>query len=216
MSARWMSAATTSSRGRFPLISVIQYVIMSSILVALLTFLCQDVVFGKAINSFAGPYIFYAERIYMCENNAEMAWRWHFRASHFNPQKPRELQRLTGNLTGVNVTIDDSLGAKILLDIWAQNQWKENAFLFSFKDKACTLIRVLAPTFYGQILKQKETKGDCILKPGIYEANDTPVEWVFPKVPIMPYGRYRMKILLGTAPKLYGCFTAVATMIPKV
>ncbi|XP_052126728.1 uncharacterized protein LOC127750128 [Frankliniella occidentalis] len=186
-------------------------------LVAMLILLCQDEgIHGKAINSFAGPYICYVDRFYNCENNVELAWTFRLRVSHFNPQKPRELQRLTGNITGVNTTVDDSLGVKIIVDLWAQNQWKQNAFIYPFPDKGCTLIRVLVPHFYSQILKQKETKGKCILKPGIYEANNTPVEWVFPKVPIFPYGRYRTAVIFSKAEKQVGCFTAEAVMIPKV
>ncbi|XP_052128452.1 uncharacterized protein LOC113215105, partial [Frankliniella occidentalis] len=175
---------------------------MSFRLVALLTLLCKDGIHGKAINSFAGPYTAYIERFYTCENNVAMAWRVYFRTSHFNPQKPRELQRLTGNVTGVNVTLDDSLWCKVYFDVWAQNQWKENAFVFKFQDKACTMLRVLTPDYYEKILNQSASaESACIIKPGIYVVYNTPVKWEFPKIPIMPYGRYKAKIFSGKGKK---------------
>ncbi|XP_052131384.1 uncharacterized protein LOC127751625 isoform X2 [Frankliniella occidentalis] len=107
---------------------------------------------GRAINSFAGPYILHADLFYMCEPpNRQLPWRWFFRTSHYNPRTPKELQRLTGNVTSVNITTDDSVWMRIFLDIWSNNQWKENAFVVFFKDKACTNLKVHLPGFYKNV-----------------------------------------------------------------
>ncbi|XP_052127868.1 uncharacterized protein LOC113213845 isoform X2 [Frankliniella occidentalis] len=109
---------------------------MALILVALLTLLCQKVHHSNAFNSFAGPYIVVIEDrgAYSCElPNNHILWGWHWRTSHFNPNRPREKQLLTGNITGLNVTLDDSWSATVSMDSLSNNQWKENALVFPWK-----------------------------------------------------------------------------------
>ncbi|XP_026283711.1 uncharacterized protein LOC113210098 isoform X3 [Frankliniella occidentalis] len=110
----------------------------------------------KIINSVIGPYIAYGERFYMCEpNNRLLPCRWNIRASHFNPYKPKELQRLTGNVTST-VTVNDDCWAKVVVDVRSNNQWKENAFVFNFNDGACRVLKENIPAFYKQVLKGKD------------------------------------------------------------
>ncbi|XP_052129807.1 uncharacterized protein LOC127750993 [Frankliniella occidentalis] len=188
---------------------------MSFIRVALLALLCQKGTHSKAINSFAGPYTLYTERFYMCELNRSFpAWGWHFRTTRFNPYKPREIQLLTGNLT-VSQPMDDSSWGKIVMDVWAHDQWKENSFVFEFKNKGCTNLKQNIPSFYEHAFKKRETKASCIIRPGVYELNDAPVKWEYPNLPIMPYGRYRLKMKAGNTDP-YCCFMVDVRVIPKV
>ncbi|XP_052133640.1 uncharacterized protein LOC113217293 [Frankliniella occidentalis] len=129
---------------------------MSLILIAL-ALVSQAGIHGKAFNSVLGPYISYGERFYMCEepNNRPLAWTWYLRATHFNPLKPNELQRLTGNLTIADVPFDNSLWAKVIADVRSNNQWKENAFIFRFKG-AYRSLKQNIPGFYERVLKRGE------------------------------------------------------------
>ncbi|XP_052122366.1 uncharacterized protein LOC113213664 [Frankliniella occidentalis] len=151
----------------------------------------------------------------MCElQNRTPAWKWNIHTTRFNPYKPREILLLSGNVTGVNGSLDDNCWGKIILDVWRNNQWKENAFVFFRKDKACTHIKTNVPTLYEPLFKKRETKGQCILKPGVYELNNAPVKWVFPNIPIMPYGRYRFR-MTGGRTESYTCMACELTVIPK-
>ncbi|XP_026289822.1 uncharacterized protein LOC113214601 isoform X2 [Frankliniella occidentalis] len=189
------------------------------ILLVPLALMCQQAIHGKRYNSLVGPYVAYGELFYSCDpNNTTLPWNWHLRASHFNPYKPKELQLVTGNVTGVNVAIDDSCWAKVVVDLWSNNQWKENAFIFYFKNGACHALTDNMPGFYEQFFKtqmMQENKGRCIVKPGVYKVNNTPVDWTFPRVPIIPYGRYRFRLSAGKAENVYGCVMADARTVPK-
>ncbi|XP_026273425.2 uncharacterized protein LOC113203124 isoform X2 [Frankliniella occidentalis] len=171
--------------------------IMASTLLALT--LCSAGIQGKAINSVIGPFIAYAERFYMCEtDNQPLLWRWFLRATHFNPLRPKELQRLTGNVTATGGLLDDSDWLKIIVDTRSNNQWKENAYVFKFNDHACLTIKVNIPDFYEKLLKKRNVKGACFFRPGVYEINDAPMNWTFPNVPIFPYGQYRYRLMIAT------------------
>ncbi|XP_052128220.1 uncharacterized protein LOC127748621 isoform X2 [Frankliniella occidentalis] len=114
-----------------------------------------------------GPWTANVERFSMCEEpNRPLYWRWFFRTSHYNPQKPTELQLLTGNKTGRDVPYDDSLWMKISFAVWSNNQWKENSFVMYFQDKACSNIRDnLFPDFYRKVYKKTDTTGVCTISP---------------------------------------------------
>ncbi|XP_052123341.1 uncharacterized protein LOC113205164 isoform X2 [Frankliniella occidentalis] len=143
----------------------------SIILVALIA--RQADVLGKSFNSFAGPWIGYVDRFYLCEEpNHPLPWRWHLRGTHFNPQKPTELQLLTGNMTFEKEPLDDSTWIKVLMAVWTNNQWKENSFIFHFKDKGCTAIKENMAGFYEIFFKKTETQGACIIKPKIEVADE--------------------------------------------
>ncbi|XP_052121249.1 uncharacterized protein LOC127749001 [Frankliniella occidentalis] len=129
-----------------------------SFLLVLLAIMVKQGTLGKAINTLIGPYIAYGDRFFMCEPN--LPSKWYIRASHFNPQKPKELQVLTGNATFA-IPYDDGC-------------W------------------------------------------GVYEANNTPVDWTFPNVPVMPYGHYRLRALFGNKSEMAnGCWAVHCYVIPK-
>ncbi|XP_052124572.1 uncharacterized protein LOC127749637 isoform X2 [Frankliniella occidentalis] len=167
----------------------------------------------KAINSFAGPYVAYADRFINCEQ--QYAWRMYLRATHFNPQKPNELQLLNGNLTATK-GFDDNCWAKVYLDIRNNNQWKENAFVFEFKDKACTTLRTNLPgpanIFFG---KGNGERKPCVIPPGVHKADQEPVDWTFPKFPVMPYGHYKFR-LNSNANEIILCLQVECHIIPKL
>ncbi|XP_026274879.1 uncharacterized protein LOC113204090 [Frankliniella occidentalis] len=185
---------------------------MSLILVIVL--LCQKAIHGKAINSLFGPYIAYVERFYNCGPD-DLPWQWHLRVTHFNPVKPREAQLLTGNVT-IDEPVDDSFGVKVFLDVRSNNQWKENAVVFAFKSGVCQRLKENMPTFYNLFYKKSETEGTCVLKPGVYEANNEPCEWVFPKFPILPYGQYRYRFTVSKLDRPIACLAAYCRIVPKL
>ncbi|XP_052132768.1 uncharacterized protein LOC127752145 [Frankliniella occidentalis] len=189
---------------------------MASTLVAL-ALMCSVGIHGRAINSVIGPYIAYAERYYMCEpDNRPLPWRWWVRTTHFNPVRPKVLPRITGNMTSTSGDLDDSVWVKTIVDVRSNNQWKENAFVFKFNNKACQIAKVNSPGWYEVVLKKREVKGACIFKPGVYEFHDAPIDWNFPNVPIMPYGHYRARVMIGKAENLYACWVIEAKAVPKV
>ncbi|XP_052131958.1 uncharacterized protein LOC127751844 [Frankliniella occidentalis] len=181
----------------------------------LLAFAIKEGIHGKGINSFMGRYIIYTDRFYMCEPN--LPSKWYIRASHFNPQKPKELQVLTGNAM-LSFLTDDSTWLKIVIDVRSNNQWKENAFVFYFKDNACRALKENIPEIYNEVFKQGEViKGaHCMVKPGVYEVNKAPANWTCPNIPIMPYGHYRYRSWFGKPEKVsYGCWAVDFHIIPK-
>ncbi|XP_052132008.1 uncharacterized protein LOC113209330 [Frankliniella occidentalis] len=152
----------------------------------------------------------------MCEP-PKYPWLVNLRASHFNPYKPKELQLLTGNVTGVNVTVDDGFWIKLMLALRSNNQWKDNYLVFTLNDKACTNFKVHMPGLYkilfGPNLNLKE---ECLLKPGTYNVNNTPIDWTFPKFPVMPYGRFKVKLTMGKAEQLATCLFIELRHMPKL
>ncbi|KAK3908601.1 Eukaryotic translation initiation factor 3 subunit E [Frankliniella fusca] len=111
---------------------------------------------SKAINSFAGPYTAYADRIYMCDPDRQYRMKWVLRTTHFNPRKPAELQLMSGNMT-LTVPITDSLAGNATVDRWANNQWKENAFKAVFPNGACQHTRRNIPGFFKLLFRPGNT-----------------------------------------------------------
>ncbi|XP_052124758.1 uncharacterized protein LOC127749672 [Frankliniella occidentalis] len=183
--------------------------------VVVLAHTSQRVICGTTIYSAIGPYRAFTERFYEC-NPHPRPWRWHFRTTRFNPYKPKEIQLLTGNITLGNKSFDDSLPITVILDTRSNNQWKENAFIFTFKSRACTTIKTNIPVLYEQLFKKREINGVCSHQPGVYEVNNAPVEWIFPNFPMMPYGFYKFKIKFGTAENLIMCGVVECRIIPRL
>ncbi|XP_052125610.1 uncharacterized protein LOC127749832 [Frankliniella occidentalis] len=187
-----------------------------ALLLVPLAVMCHEGTHGKRFNSLVGPFIASVDRYYMCEpNNRPLPWRWHLRTTHFNPHKPKELQHLTGNITA-NETFDDSCWGRVILDAWSNNQWKENAFVFYFKNNGCKAFKENIPGLYDLVFKKTETKGTCKMKPGVYELNNAPINWTYPKVPIMPYGHFRFRLTIGRAENLFACLVVECYTVPKV
>ncbi|XP_026287610.1 uncharacterized protein LOC113212946 [Frankliniella occidentalis] len=187
------------------------------LLVPLLALIGTDAIHGKVINSLIGPYITYGERFYTCEPvNPTLPWKWYIRHSHFNPRKPKELQRLTGNVTGSTYSYDDSCWGKAVVDVRSNNQWKENAFVFDFKNNPCRAFRENMPGIFNFLYKQGGVEGTCKFKPEIYLLNDTPMDWTFPNIPVLPYGHYRVRVSAGKAEIVFCCLAADVRVIPKL
>ncbi len=49
----------------------------------------------------------------------------------------------------------------------------------------------------------------------VYEVKDKPIAWSFPTFPIMPYGKYRFRMMVGGGKTQFLCFVAECTVIPK-
>ena len=56
----------------------------------------------------------------------------------------------------------------------------------------------------------------CSLK-GYYEVKDEPIPWLFPKFPVLPYGKYRFRLRAGHAPgaPAGACLVVDVNIIPK-
>ncbi|XP_052130795.1 uncharacterized protein LOC127751367 isoform X2 [Frankliniella occidentalis] len=98
-----------------------------------------------------------------------------------------------------SISIDDSAWVRVNLDVRNNNQWKENAFIFDFKDKACSMISSHIPGFYHVVFDKdgKAPKSPCIIPAGVYVVNQEPIDWTFPNFPVLPYGHYQFKIRIG-------------------
>ncbi|KAK3922671.1 Spermidine/putrescine import ATP-binding protein PotA [Frankliniella fusca] len=169
---------------------------------------------SKAINSFAGPYIAYADRIYMCDPDRQHKMAWALRTSHFNPRKPAELQLISGNLT-LTLPLTDSLAGNATVDRWANNQWKENAFQGVFPNGACRHTRRNIPGFFELFFRPGNTDV-CRVEAGVYQVERRPVNWTFPNFPIFPYGFYRFKIRFIKGNDLLFCGAVDCHAIPKL
>ncbi|KAK3914354.1 Succinyl-diaminopimelate desuccinylase [Frankliniella fusca] len=104
----------------------------------------------------------------------------------------------------------------IVLDVRSNNVWKENAFIFDFKDKACSVAQKNIPgffkLFFGAIVQKK---GSCSVDPGVYVADQQPIDWTFPTFPVMPYGYYRFRLTAGTGKVKAMCFMCECHVIPR-
>ncbi|XP_052126783.1 uncharacterized protein LOC127750141 [Frankliniella occidentalis] len=115
---------------------------------------------------------------------------------------------------GVHGKVINSVIMKIIADIWSNNQWKENAYVFKFS-QPCRNFKENVPGFYEQLLRKREVKGACLFRPGVYEINDAPMNWTFPNIPIMPYRQYRVRIMVGKAENLHACWVVECRTIPR-
>ncbi|XP_034238461.1 uncharacterized protein LOC117643598 [Thrips palmi] len=171
---------------------------------------------GKAINSYAGKYIVYTDTFYMCDS--ENTWYWNLKTTHWNPAKPSELQRISGWVNATGPSLTDGSWVNIIMDARANNQWKQNAFVFKFPNGACTTIKKQIPEFWNVVLKlPRSDKTPCSIPPQFYEVNDEAIAWLFPSVPIMPYGMYRFRLTGGPPGKpAMGCFVVECHVVPKM
>ncbi|XP_034239148.1 uncharacterized protein LOC117644072 [Thrips palmi] len=166
----------------------------------------------KQLNSFAGPWIAYADKYYMCEGDYH--WSWSLKPTHFNPARPLDVQRLTG-WANATTPMTDQTFLHVTLDIWNNNMWKENAFVFKFPDHGCTMLVKNIPDFSRQVFSYKP-RTPCLIPAAFYEVNDKPVSYLFPNVPTMIYGHYRLRLASGyrgSTPE--ACFMVECHVVPK-
>ncbi|XP_034251882.1 uncharacterized protein LOC117651715 [Thrips palmi] len=187
-----------------------------TILAPLLTF---DHVRSKRLNTFAGPFIAYAHAWDLCPSDGSIEMT--LRSSHFNPLKPSERQTVSGNVS-FKIDYTDQFWSHADLALRSNNQWKENAFLFQFRKMGCSGIRDQIPDFFRVLAKHSGASMDrrepCVLPAGHYILKNEPVNWTFPNFPVMPYGRYRLRIRSRTArdsPVTRFCILVDCEVIPK-
>ncbi|XP_034247045.1 uncharacterized protein LOC117648586 [Thrips palmi] len=163
-----------------------------SLLVGVLLLNGVGQVTSKAIHSFAGPYIAFVHTVFPCPSLrlAEVS----VRASHFNPLKPFDKQTVQGYArSSYNVT--DNFLTKVTMAVRSNNQWKENAFVFTFPNSGCTAIRDHLPDLFRVIAKHSgasmNKKDPCLIPGGSYKFKNESVSWTAPHFPVMPYGRYK-------------------------
>ncbi|XP_026280895.1 uncharacterized protein LOC113208204 [Frankliniella occidentalis] len=182
----------------------------------------------KWINSFAGPWIATLGPINQCPGGrVGDIVRFNLLITQFRHpsiDSQKMLQRLTGN-----VTVDEELtnkGASILrFATRSNNQWKENALVLKFAIGCCRSLMDYFPGFTRNIYHldpddyQKGGK-PCVIPKDVYYADEEPVNWTIPKVPVLPYGLFRLQFSfdMGTEsnPKRIGCFLTETTIHPRL
>ncbi|XP_026280914.1 uncharacterized protein LOC113208220 isoform X1 [Frankliniella occidentalis] len=197
-------------------------------IVVLLTSYCEVEPATKWINSFAGPWVATLGPLKQCPGGREDdVVRFNLLISQFRHPSV-DAQKMVQRLSG-NVTVDQQLnnkGASILRAATrSNNQWKENAMVLKFAIGCCQSLMEYFPDFTRNIYKLEPNeyqKGGkpCIIPKGIYYADEEPVNWTIPKVPVLPYGLWRLQFSfdLGTEsnPKRIGCFITEATTHPRL
>ncbi|KAJ1526615.1 hypothetical protein ONE63_008201 [Megalurothrips usitatus] len=175
---------------------------------------------GRSIPSAVGPYHIAVERIDDCM--PPMASKVHVRFSHFNPSRPTDAQYAWGSYYWA-VDTDDASYFKMHISKWSNNQWKPNFFVFNFKVKGCSVLRDLLPVTKALVFDVAKSAGasyeraNCFVPTGSYELANKSVRVVLADVPVMPYGRYRATVNVGSPkqPDTINCLDAYVQFIPK-
>ncbi|XP_034232836.1 uncharacterized protein LOC117640443 [Thrips palmi] len=181
--------------------------------------LALDCVRSKRLHSYAGPFITYLHTWKACPSNKIV--EANFRPGPFSRSRPYDLQTLSGNLT-IRAPFTDRVWTETDLAVWANNQWKENAFKFPFPKTGCSELREQMPDFFRVVAKHTgastDLKDPCVVPVGHSVLKDEPVNWTFPNFPTMPYGRYRYRMrsrLTRNSPIVCMCVAVDCEVIPK-
>ncbi|XP_034239385.1 uncharacterized protein LOC117644225 [Thrips palmi] len=157
---------------------------------------------SKYINSFAGPFIVVAHTIEPCPSDGSVVLM--LRPSHFYPARPFDRQTLTGQMWSKH-NLTDNLLAHVDMAVRSNNQWKDNAFVFKFPNSGCSVLRDHLPDMW-------RIMGHVVVK------NES-VSWTFPHFPVMPYGRYKFRVVTRFMNKAaaipLSCLTVDCEIIPK-
>ncbi|XP_034244199.1 uncharacterized protein LOC117646926 isoform X2 [Thrips palmi] len=132
------------------------------------------------------------------------------------------LQRVTGN-----ITLDVPLTNKGVLYMKARSgskdKWTDNMYTLKLTGGVCKAYMDHMPDLMRKIFKlepEEHRNPSCVIPKGVYIAEDTPVNWSLPKLPIFPYGTWRTEvgIDIGTdvKPRNIMCFVVDVMTIPKL
>ncbi|XP_026279285.1 uncharacterized protein LOC113207109 isoform X2 [Frankliniella occidentalis] len=186
----------------------------------MLLYLTFTSVGSKRINSFAGPFTVYGTKFGVCDSPPDKPWpsQVYLRPTHFNPAKPNDGQILTGNVT-MPEGLNDTRPGHARVDIWSNNQWKKNAFIFNFPG-ACTALRNNIPNFFAALFDLPSGPSSwntpCNVKPGTYIVDHKRVFWTYPNVPVFVYGTYRITITATELEKVVICMFGEGTIVPRL
>ncbi|XP_034251342.1 uncharacterized protein LOC117651412 isoform X2 [Thrips palmi] len=185
---------------------------------AFLLLLAFSYVRSKNINTFAGPYI---TNVLRAESCPSVNIQWSARLSHFNPQRPYDLQVLSGKFN-ISEDFGDNYALSVFLDKRSNNQWKENFFVYKFAKGGCSTFREHMPGLFNAVVKNSglavNKKTTCALPRGNFVVRNESVDWSFPSAPIMPYGRYRFRFVFQVAndtDRTHMCGLVECIAIPK-
>ncbi|KAJ1519773.1 hypothetical protein ONE63_005029 [Megalurothrips usitatus] len=173
----------------------------------------------KLMSLSQGPFIAYTDAFTQC-NDGEWNHRTQvfIQSTRFSPQRPLVLQKLSGNMTmtGLSKPVDDSHWAYVRLDSRFNSEWKQNAFIFNFPSGACSALRDHIPDF-GRVVFGQEFMDHqpCKIPAKVHMFESEPINWTFPKFPIMPYGHWRFHFTLGQAADTHMCFNVECHTIPR-
>ncbi|XP_034244964.1 uncharacterized protein LOC117647350 [Thrips palmi] len=181
---------------------------------------------AKWINSFAGPFIPVMGPFTDClDNKSEDLVKLNVKVSqHRNRQidSQTQLQKITGNVT-VAMPLTNKGWMYLKAASRSNNQWKDNAHILKFTNGMCRATAENMPGFVRSIYKldpEKLLKSPCVIPPGVYLADETPVNFTVPRLPIFQYGTWRTEIgyNLGTEakPRNIMCFMTDIYTVPKL
>ncbi|XP_052129906.1 uncharacterized protein LOC113207100 isoform X2 [Frankliniella occidentalis] len=157
-----------------------------------------------------GPWIADVKRVYACDH-PKNELRLRSNITHFNPARPFAPQTLTA-FANFTHDLDDSQWARGKVDIRSNNQWKENAFVLNFRNRACTAAKENLPPELAQYF---HLGTPCVSKAGTHNivVNMT---WRYVNFPVMPYGTYRAEFSSGPpASDWISCVGFIGKIIPK-
>ncbi|XP_034233041.1 uncharacterized protein LOC117640573 isoform X2 [Thrips palmi] len=86
--------------------------------------------------------------------------------------------------------------AHMRMDIRANNEWKNGAFVLKFPKIGCSMFRANVPSLFKAVYKGVSMTGACSAPPGVYVFDD-PVDWAFPNIHVFPYGHYYLTLNTG-------------------
>ncbi|KAJ1528911.1 hypothetical protein ONE63_007280 [Megalurothrips usitatus] len=103
------------------------------------------------------------------------------------------------------------------MDSRSNYEWKPNALVFNFPNSACSTILEQIPDFAriafgGQVFNRKP----CVIPAGTYTYTNEPINWTFPKFPVLPYGYWRTRLLVGRNEERMACTFTEAYTIPML
>ncbi|XP_034256769.1 uncharacterized protein LOC117654304 [Thrips palmi] len=176
---------------------------------------------SKTIQSFAGPYIAFSHLYNPCPSQETFLIQ--AKISHFNPSRPYDLQTVFANMS-LKEDFSDGYWASATMAVRSNNQWKENAIVFNFPRKGCSVIREHFPDMYRFFAEATGTPvadktAPCVFRKGNYVMTEPrPVNATFPSFPVLPYGRYKYRGTLrrtSTSPVPLACLEMDCEIIPK-
>ncbi|KAK3907587.1 D-alanine--D-alanine ligase [Frankliniella fusca] len=71
------------------------------------------------------------------------------------------------------------------------------------------------PLFHAIFGDELTDRKECFVPAGSYTCLNEPVNWTFPKFPVLPYGFYRFALLLGTGDETYFCHYTEGHSVPR-
>ncbi|XP_052124804.1 uncharacterized protein LOC127749684 [Frankliniella occidentalis] len=104
------------------------------------------------------------------------------------------------------------------LDVWTNNQWKENSIIYRIPKAYCSTVRSNFPGLYETFYQASAwSKGLCTFLKKTYTMDNTPINWTLPNFPLLPYGRYKCTSTVWSPKKVKeACFVFELIIVPRL